>query len=286
MKRDAVVIILFVVLALSAGGCKKGGAAQQQAAPFVSIQKLEKRVVREVYKATGTLLGIQDISVYSKINGKFLSYDVREGQYVEKDQVIARIDRDVTGLKYEPALIKSPISGIVGNLNRDKGEMIIPGQIPVASVSNMTTMEATISVPERYYPHLRGNNPVEVTTEAYPGEVFKGKIVSFTPVSDPLTHTIDLKVHVPNPGLRLRSGMFARISIILSERHGLALPEEAVIDNRFVFVYNDGKAHLREVNTGLEYNTFIEILDGLTEGEDVIVVGQKYIQDGMEVQIR
>ena len=286
MKRKRLYIIFLVVAALTAGGCKKSGAALQQAAPFVSIQKLEKRLVREVYKATGTLKGIQDVTVTSKINGKFLSYDVREGQYVEKDQVIARIDRDVTGLKYEPALIKSPISGVAGNLKCDKGEMIIPGQTPVATVSNMATMEVTISVPERYYPHLRVNNPVEVTTDTYPGETFKGRIVSFTPVSDPVTHTIDLNVHVPNPGLKLRSGMFTRISIILSERHGLAVPEEAVIDGQFVFVYNDGKAHLREITTGLEYNTYVEILTGITEGEDVIVVGQKYIQDGMEVQIR
>ncbi|HHH84724.1 MAG TPA: efflux RND transporter periplasmic adaptor subunit [Firmicutes bacterium] len=286
MKRNIIYFTLLIAAALIAGGCKKGGMTQQQVAPFVSVQKMEKRLVREVYKTTGTLKGIQDVAVYSKIPGKFLSYDISEGQYVEKDQVIARIDRDVTGLKYEQALIKSPISGIAGNLNRDKGEMVIPGQVPVASVSNMTTMEVTILVPEHYYPRLKRNIPVEVVTDAYPGEMFKGKIVSFTPVSDPITHTIDLKVHIPNPGLKLRSGMFARISIMLTERHSLAIPEEAVIDGQFVFVYNDGKAHLREVITGLEYNTYVEVLGGVNEGEDVIVVGQKYIQDGMEVQIR
>ena len=287
MKINKILCVFLLFTLFVAAGCQKGSDGKTESdAPFVSIQKVQKKLVKQVYKTTGTLKGIQDVTVYSKINGKFVAYDVEEGQYVEKDQVIARIDRDITGLKYEPALIKSPISGLVSQLTCDKGQMISPGQIPVAFVSQMNMMETTIAVPERYYPMLRRNRPVEIRVEAYPDEDFKGTITMISPVSDSLTHTVDLRLQIPNPGLKLRSGMFAQVTLILDEHEGVVVPEEAVINNEFVFVYEDGTARLRQVLTGIEDNTYLEIMEGLVPGEDLIVVGQKYIRDGMTVRIR
>ena len=80
--------------------------------------------------------------------------------------------------------------------------------------------------------------------------------------------------------------MFARVMLVLDEHENVAVPEEAVINGEFVFTYEDGIAHLRRVSTCIEDNTYIEILEGLAPEENLIVVGQKYIRDGMAVRIR
>ena len=287
MKKVSYLLVVFII-AFSFVGCKKAKTKvkNEENVNYVSTMSVDYMTLNDEYQTSGTLKGIEDLFVFSKINGKLIRYTVKEGTYVKKDQIIAYIDRDVTGLKFEPATVKSPINGIVSEIFLDKGEMVIPGQKPIAKVANMNIMELDINVPEKYITKLKKGLKVVVEADAYPNKKFIGYINSVSPASDPMTHTFKIKIYINNSKKVLRSGMFVRAHLIFAKKHVLALPEEAVINKKFVYVVENGIAKVKPVEIGIFYNTYLEIKKGLKKGEKVVVAGQKYLDDGVKVKER
>ncbi len=284
MKKSALNFMIMAALMFS--GCGKQAVQNEEISYYVSVEKAAVKEMKNEYKTSATLKGIEDVFVYSKVDGKLLTYKVREGDFVKKDQVIALIDRDMTGMKYEPAVVKAPISGIVGQTMLDKGEAVIPGQMPLAMVSNMNIVETRIELPEKYLPAINRDVDVSFEVEAYPGELFEGYLYSFTPVSDPMTHTVTMRLRAVNKGLKMRSGMFARVTLSIESRDVVAVPEESVVARQYVFVHENGRAAMKKVTTGVMYDTYVEIVSGIDEGEEVIVAGQKYLNDDVKVKVR
>jgi membrane fusion protein (multidrug efflux system) len=94
---------------------------------------------------------------------------------------------------------------------------------------------------------------------------------------------------LPNPDLALPAGMFMLISLLMEERPGVVIPEEAVVvagDQASVFVVTDGKAVARPVRIGLREPGLVEIAEGLKEGEAVVVRGIQRVRDGTPVNAR
>jgi len=98
-----------------------------------------------------------------------------------------------------------------------------------------------------------------------------------------------VEIRVPNPGMRLKPGMFARMTIVLQERENVVVvPDSALIreqDNVYVFVANAGNAHRREVKLGLLQSEYYEVLEGLSVGELVVTRGHRQIEDGQAVEV-
>ena len=123
--------------------------------------------------------------------------------------------------------------------------------------------------------------------DAFPGETFTGRIARVAPVLDPATRTAPIEIEIPNPDFRLKPGMYARVG----DHHGtkkdaLVVPSNAVVDlggRRGVFQHQNGTAVFRTVQVGTESRTLIEILGGLTEGDQVITTGARRLRDGDRV---
>ena len=94
---------------------------------------------------------------------------------------------------------------------------------------------------------------------------------------------------VPNGDQRLRPGLFARVTVLLQlKEDALSVPEQAIVpqgDSQFVFKIVDGKAHLTKVVTGTRRDGRVEIVDGLSAGDQVVIAGQLKIRDGSAVSI-
>src|SRR3990172_8985333 len=108
-------------------------------------------------------------------------------------------------------------------------------------------------------------------------------------ISSLATRTIQTEVHIPNSNRMLKPGMFAKLEIILSEKpQALVVPGEAVLEERgarFVFLVKGSQAFRKEVITGIAQEQDLEILDGLKEGDRVIVKGQESTKDGASVRV-
>ncbi len=125
--------------------------------------------------------------------------------------------------------------------------------------------------------------------DAYAGETFRGEIFAIEPSVDEQTRTVMLRARVPNPGARLKPGMFARVILVLETReNALIVPEQALVPqgkDRFVYRFADGKAAMTKIELGLRRPGEVEIRSGLTAGETIIIDGQLRLRDGAPVTV-
>jgi RND family efflux transporter MFP subunit len=128
-----------------------------------------------------------------------------------------------------------------------------------------------------------------VEVEALPGEVFEGKLSRMAAQVDHKTRTLLIEAEIPNANKKLRPGYFAHITGVLGEEEALFIPRAGV--SRFagverVFVVKDNVVTSREVISGLQDGEWIEIAQGLAEGESVAVSSLSRLADGMAVDVQ
>lgn len=242
----------------------------------------------------GSLKAKDEVNVFSKVSGKLTEYSVNEGDKVEKGQAIAFIDRDQTGLKYELARVDSPIAGIVGRTFLDKGADISPGQgnaqaTSLAVILNMDEMIVRLNIPEIEVPYFKNGLAAKIQVDAYPEEPFTGIISKVSEVVDSKTRTLPIEVSIPNADHRLKSGMFCRVIILASRlKDRLSLPQDALVQElgqNYIFIVQDHIAMKKKVSLGIKEDSRVEILEGLSEGQRVIVFGQQGLKDGSYVEV-
>lgn len=290
-------IIAAALLAIAIAGCAREKTTQkiEKAIVPVSVMKVEKGSIRETFSYVGDIKAQEEIVVYSKVSGKLLENTVKEGGLIKKGDTLALIDRDKTGFKFEQALVTSPINGVVGRTYLDRGAYVRPSSnmsegSPVALIVDMDAVRVKINVIERDLPRVKKKQGVEITVRACPDDVFTGEVDRISPMVDLASRTAPIEIVIPNQGHRLKSGMFARVKIIISEhKNVLIVPVEAIIRKEReenLFVVEGNIARLRKIKTGLKNGKMVEIISGLKEAEAVIVEGGYGLEDSVRVRIR
>lgn len=282
-------LIMACAAIVAAGGCKKKMPIQAgQDVVHVRASAVERRDISEALDYTGGIKGKDEAYVFAKVSGKVVSKVKAEGDTIAKGDPIVFLDRDETGLQYAPVPIESPLDGVVGRIVVDVGAYVTP-QDPIAFVVSMDTVKVALDIPEKYVPRLARGLRASAYVDAYPEKSFEGLVTSVSPVVTAQTRAAPIEITFDNPGHLLQSGMFCRVELILNQRaHALTLMREAVIgsgDNTHVFVVVNGKAVLRPVATGIRQDGFLEIREGLAEGERVVVMGQQMLTDGTSVVV-
>lgn len=183
--------------------------------------------------------------------------------------------------------IRAPFSGIIGLRNISEGSYIT-NDTDIANLFNFDPAKIDFSIPGKYVGRIREGNEITFTVEAVKDE-FKGKIYAIEPQIDPATRTVKARALIPNPGLKLKPGQFAKISITLDVRpNAILVPSQSVIpelDGHKVFVANAGQALERKVQVGTRTETEVEIVGGLQQGDTVITSGLLQIRQGSSIAL-
>lgn len=269
------------------------GCSAPQAPPEVSgglpveVIAAKRGTIQDRISLIGTLMPWEQVQVYSKVPGKLQRNLVREGDHVGKGKALALIDRDEVGVRFKPAPVESPMDGVVGKLFLDPGAAAAPG-VPVAAVVNVRKMKASAGIIEADIARVREGQKALVRVEAYPGEEFEGAVRTVSPLVDPVSRTTRVEVELANPDGKLRPGMYARVDIVVGEKDkAVVIPKTAVLHKKgksWVFVANDGTADMREVVMGYDDLDRVEIVDGVREGERVVVSSLSVLQKGTRVK--
>jgi len=237
----------------------------------------------------GSLKAKDEAGVFSKVTGKLVEYSVNEGDSVEKGQVIANIDRDESGLKFEMAKVESPLAGVVGRILMDKGAAIEPNKDLLAIIADMDETSVKLDIPEQDIPFLKKGLKAFIKVDAYPDEEFQGEVFRVAEMVDPQTRTLPIEVRIPNKERKLKSGMFSRIKIIAAQlKDVLVLSQDAIVQElgeKFVFRVENDIADKRKVILGKRDNGKIEVISGISEGDTVIIFGQQGLKDGTRVTV-
>ena len=176
--------------------------------------------------------------------------------------------------------LSSPISGTMVARSASTGQWVEPSD-QLAEVMNVERLWLHASVYERDIRHIEVGQPVLVDVRAYPGEVFQGTVQLIEATLDESSRSAGIRVVLPNADRRLKPGMFATARVTGTHAHEpellLAISIAAVQEvdgHTSVFVRDDeGGFTLRRVHLGEQAGNFVEVLNGLTEGDEVVVNG-------------
>jgi RND family efflux transporter MFP subunit len=179
--------------------------------------------------------------------------------------------------------VVSPVDGFVAKRTSDPGAMVNTNTA-IGSVVDISRVRLIVNVVEKDLRMVNAGDPAVMEVDAYPGEKFPGKIGRVAPVLDPATRTAQMEVEIPNPGGKLKPGMYARINLTVDEhKNVLLLPKTAVVDyasDRGVWVPNDqDRATFMPVKLGIESETSIEVLGGLQEGARFVNNGASAVRN-------
>lgn len=161
---------------------------------------------------------------------------------------------------------------------------------PVYELIVDDVLKLRVLVPERYISQVKLGLDVEIRVEAYPGEVFPGKVVRINPTIDRVNRSFQVEAHIPNPEHRLKAGGFAKAEVIVGTAEAaVTVPVEAV--TRFagvskVFRITDNKAQEVELSMGTQGPGWVEAISGLSAGDVIVTSGQTRLANGTEVTIR
>ena len=207
------------------------------------------------------------------------------------DQLKVQLDNVRTTYKNlsENANLASPISGIVTARNFDSGDLY-SGAMPILTVMQINPVKIKINVSETFFSQVKTGMNVDVQLDVYPEEKFTGKVSLIYPTIDASTRTFGVEVSVNNANMRVRPGMYAKVTLNFGTGKSIVVPDAAVqkqtgSNDKFVFTIENGVAKYHKVELGRRLDDRYEILSGLNAGDAVVTAGQTRLIDGTAVEI-
>ena len=188
----------------------------------------------------------------------------------------------------ENTTLRSPINGVVTARNYDVGDMYAMS-MPVFTVEQIVPVKLLVGVSETDYSKVKKGDSVVVTADAIPGKTFYGKVNRIYPTVDPATRTFTVEVKIDNNYKTLRPGMFVRATINFGSNNNVVIPDVAVVKQqgsgeRFVYVLNeDNTVTYKKVVLGRRMGAEYEVLEGLEDGDKIVIGGQIRLKDGVKV---
>lgn len=216
---------------------------------------------------------------------------IATGQAMDK----AQADRDVSAanlrlfqIRLEKSVASAPLDGVIDRLYKKENEFVDTG-MPLFRLVQVHKLKINVGIPEREIGCFSQGDKATANMDALAGKSFEGRIYKIAPTADPRTLTFSTEIEVQNSEGAAKPGMIARVALVRKRyAEAISVPLFSVLplDNeRFVFVENDGKAHMRQIQTGVIQGNQVQVLSGLSAGDRLIVTGQRDLQDGDAVKV-
>jgi len=186
--------------------------------------------------------------------------------------------------------ITAPFDGVTGLRNVSVGKLVEPGDL-ITTLDDISVMKLDFAVPSTYLATLRPGLRIVARAPAFPGRDFSGEVRSVDSQIDPVTRSVVARAIVPNPDGLLLPGLLMTVTLFKNPREALVVPEEALApEGRREFVYlveagDPPRAVKREVTIGARRLGEVEIVDGLSAGDLVVIHGTMTLRDGRPVEI-
>jgi membrane fusion protein (multidrug efflux system) len=208
-------------------------------------------------------------------------------------QMTVALAQAETNLAY--SYIRAPFAGYVAERNLDPGAYVSGTTASTSTVSrgilsvhDVETVRTLIEVVEKDVPLVQVGQRADVRAEAYPNEVFEGRVTRIVQALNRATRTMTVEVDLPNKDHRLKGGMFARVEVLVGKHpQAVQIPLDAVSrleESQYVYVVKDGKAHQVPVELGARAENRVEVVKGLAGDEQLIVSGKDLVSEGAPVQ--
>ncbi len=174
--------------------------------------------------------------------------------------------------------IYAPQDGVVSDLPVREGMFVKP-TMKVMTLGDLSSVWLLAEVFERQSAWVEVGQPAEVSLSYIPGKTWQGKVEYIYPSLDPKTRTLKVRLRFDNPGEKLKPNMYANVKIFGGAKENtIVIPLEGLIrtgrEERVIVAAGDGKFEARNVKAGIESGDYVEILEGVNEGDNIVISGQ------------
>jgi RND family efflux transporter MFP subunit len=223
---------------------------------------------------------------YEKIKLAFESAEAQLNQ--------ARAAQNLSRYNLDVSIMEAPFSGVVASKNAEVGDVINPmmgGFSPnsgVVTLMDFSRVKIEADVSHQDVIRIEKGQSASMAVSAFQERTFPGRVSVVNMTADPMTKKFHVEVSAENPDLLLRPNTFGEIMIeVSSHEDALVVPQNAILENRYVFVVNeDNMVKRQEVSLGLENTDMVEILSGVQLGDRVVVEGSYGLDDGTKIEIK
>lgn len=260
---------------------------------YLRMKKLssEKAISEQQYEQAKNQYEIADVQYQSAQE----SYElVIEGateediKSVEAQVRQAKAALDMSKYQLKNTQITAPISGKVTSIAVSSGERISPS-MPLLSIIDVSRIFVKVGISEKDISKIKEGQKVNLEIDAFPEEKFQGEVISKGVAVDQTSKTLEVKIEILQPEVDIPVGVFARGNILIkTNQDALIISSSALVrkkDGIYVYVIEEGIARQKEVVLGIIQDKRIEILEGLSEEEEVVVLGNQELEDGLKVDI-
>ena len=200
----------------------------------------------------------------------------------------AKAALDIAKYQLKNTQITAPISGKATSITVSSGEMISPS-MPLLTIIDISRIFVKVGISEKDISKIKIGQTVVLEIDAFPEEIFKGEVVSKGVAVDQISKTLEVKIEILQPEVVIPIGVFARGDILVkTNKNALIIPSSALSrkkDGIYVYVIEEGIARQKEVELGIIQDERIEILAGLSIGQEIVVSGNQELEDGLEVNV-
>jgi membrane fusion protein, multidrug efflux system len=326
------------------GGQQGGGGARQGGGPGNMPVQAEGFVVKtrqmsENIEVPGSLLPYEETEIRPEISGRVVSLNVREGQYVGKGVVLAKLfdgdlqaelkklqvqyqiaqktverygellkiqgisqqeydlaqlqvnnlraDMDIVRVNIGKTEVRAPYAGRLGLRNISVGAYVSPTSI-ITTLRKVDQLKLEFSVPEKYSNAMKPGSQVKFGLEGVKDK-FTANVIATEAAIEANTRTLKVRAVLAGRNPALVPGAFAKVSLeIGKDVQSLVIPTQAVIPqarNKRVVVYSGGTARFQVVTTGIRDSSYIQVTEGLNEGDTVVTTGLLAIRPDSKVKL-
>ncbi|MFO7981047.1 MAG: efflux RND transporter periplasmic adaptor subunit [Candidatus Aminicenantes bacterium] len=255
------------------------------------LEKFKKEFDKDTELYTKGLISMEE---YEKISKEYEMVLIESGEL--KDEIreaakgVTQADINVKKAKMEleKTQIQAPFSGIVCDIQVTPQEHVSSSQ-ELFTLVNIDQIQVHAKVLESEVGKMKTGREVTLNFSAYPEKEFKGTVKSISPIIDPEDRTCKVIVTMKNPGEIIKPGMHAEVEIITDVyQDRLLIPQDAILvrgGRKLAFVVEGDLAKWRYLELGLENEEYAEVLDGITEGEEVIIEGHFTLAHDAKVRV-
>ncbi|MDD5015672.1 MAG: efflux RND transporter periplasmic adaptor subunit [Atribacterota bacterium] len=260
---------------------------------YLRMKKLfsEKAISEQQYEQAKNQYEIADVQYQSAQESYELVIEGAGEEDIKSVEAQVRQTKaalDMAKYQLKNTQITAPISGKVTAITVSSGEMISPS-VPLLSIIDVSRIFVKVGISEKDISKIKEGQTVNIEIDAFPEEKFQGKVVSKGVAVDQISKTLEVKIEILQPETDIPVGVFARGDILVkTTQDALIIPSGALTrkkDAIYVYVIEEGIARQKEVFLGIIQDERVEVLKGLSEKEEIVVVGNQELEDGLKVDV-
>ena len=270
------------------GGFGGFGGRGAQSASAVKTIVAKTSTVTDFIFTNGEIETQKSIDVFPSIGGRVVEVLVSLGSSVKAGDVIAYIDPSEPGSYYAKSPVVAPIDGSIITSPVKIGQKVSNSSV-ITKIGDIDNLQITSKVPERYVADLDIGQTAEITLQAYGDQVFLARVVRISPVVDPSTRTKEIILNFVKNYEQVNAGMFARVKLFTVDYGGYpVIQQDAFVENSdeyyLYIVKEDSTVTKRLVKRGKNVDGTYQVIEGLNNGEVVVIEGMLSLYEGAKVR--